>query len=48
MENEKDKPTMTICSFCGKNKNAVKLLVTATNVAICNECVDFCTDHYRT
>jgi len=43
MENEKDKPTMTICSFCGKNKNAVKLLVTATNVAICNECVDFCT-----
>lgn len=43
METDKEKAAVTTCSFCGKNKNAVKLLVTATTVAICNECVDFCT-----
>ena len=42
MENEKK--LLTTCSFCGKNKNAVKLLVTATSVAICDECVVFCTE----
>jgi len=40
---ETEKNLLNACSFCGKNKNNVKLLVTATNVAICNECVDFCT-----
>jgi len=43
METEKEKAAVTTCSFCGKNKNAVKLLVTATSVAICNECIEFCT-----
>ena len=43
METEKEKAAVTTCSFCGKNKNAVKLLVTATSVAICNECKEFCT-----
>jgi len=43
METEKEKPAVNTCSFCGKNKNSVKLLVTATSVAICNECVEFCT-----
>jgi ATP-dependent Clp protease ATP-binding subunit ClpX len=43
MDTEKDKAAATTCSFCGKNKNSVKLLVTATTVAICNECIEFCT-----
>lgn len=43
METEKEKAAVSTCSFCGKNKNAVKLLVTATSVAICNECIEFCT-----
>jgi ATP-dependent Clp protease ATP-binding subunit ClpX len=43
METEKEKSGINTCSFCGKNKNLVKLLVTATSVAICNECVEFCT-----
>ena len=43
MDTEKEKAAATTCSFCGKNKNSVKLLVTATTVAICNECIEFCT-----
>ena len=29
-------------SFCHKHKNAVAKLIVGADVAICNECVDFC------
>jgi ATP-dependent Clp protease ATP-binding subunit ClpX len=41
---ETDKKALSSCSFCGKNKNTVKLLVTSSDVAICNECVVFCNE----
>ncbi len=31
------------CSFCEKHKDAVKKLIVGEDVAICNECVDLCT-----
>ena len=37
-ENEKS----TVCSFCGKNKAAVKRLVVGHSASICNECIDLC------
>ncbi len=30
------------CSFCAKHKDKVGKLIVSQNVAICNECVDFC------
>lgn len=30
------------CSFCGKPRTQVKLLVASVYVAICNECVNVC------
>lgn len=30
------------CSFCNKHKNQVNKIIVSYNVAICNECVDFC------
>ena len=30
------------CSFCGKNENEVKHLVTREDRRICNECLDLC------
>lgn len=30
------------CSFCSKHKDQVVKLIVSHNVAICNECVDFC------
>ena len=30
------------CSFCGKHRTQVKLLLTGAYVAICNECVNVC------
>ena len=32
------------CSFCAKHKDLVKKLIIGHNVAICNECVDLCSD----
>jgi ATP-dependent Clp protease ATP-binding subunit ClpX len=31
-----------VCSFCGKKKEEVKKLIVSDDVAICNECVEFC------
>jgi len=33
-----------LCSFCGKEKDAVKKLIVSDQVAICNECVTLCQD----
>lgn len=30
------------CTFCGKPRTQVKLLLTGAHVAICNECVNVC------
>jgi ATP-dependent Clp protease ATP-binding subunit ClpX len=35
------------CSFCGKNPDEVKKLITGPSVHICNECVDMCNDILR-
>jgi ATP-dependent Clp protease ATP-binding subunit ClpX len=32
------------CSFCGKAKNAVKKLIVGDGVAICDNCIDLCSD----
>ena len=32
------------CSFCGNHKDKVTKLIVSEDVAICNECVDFCQD----
>jgi len=32
------------CSFCGKHKNAVKKLIVGDSSAICNDCIELCTD----
>jgi ATP-dependent Clp protease ATP-binding subunit ClpX len=32
------------CSFCGKNKNAVKKLIVGDSSAICNDCIELCTE----
>lgn len=36
------------CSFCGKDKSAVKKLVAGPTAFICNDCVDICIDIIRT
>ena len=34
-----------ICSFCSKSrKNVAKMIVGATKVAICNECIKLCVE----
>ncbi len=35
------------CSFCGKNKNQVKKLISGGDVFICNECIDTCNEVLR-
>ena len=30
------------CSFCGKDRSQVEVLIAGPGVAICNECVDLC------
>jgi ClpX C4-type zinc finger len=30
------------CSFCGKDRRQVEVLIAGPGVAICNECVDLC------
>ena len=37
-----DTNTINHCSFCAKHKDQVVKLIVGRNVAICNECVDFC------
>ena len=32
------------CSFCGKPKTAVKKLIVGDNSAICNDCIELCTE----
>ncbi len=32
------------CSFCGKSEDQVKKLVTGSNVAICDECIELCVE----
>ena len=39
-----DTNTVNHCSFCAKHKDQVVKLIVGHNVAICNECVDFCQD----
>jgi ATP-dependent Clp protease ATP-binding subunit ClpX len=34
--------TLSHCSFCAKHKDQVKKLIVGHEVAICNDCVDFC------
>ena len=33
---------MKVCSFCGKNKEMVKRIITSEDADICNECVVVC------
>jgi ATP-dependent Clp protease ATP-binding subunit ClpX len=35
---------LVYCSFCGKNQNEVKIIVSGPAVYICNECVSVCVD----
>lgn len=37
-----DNSVLDSCSFCGKKKSEVQKLIVSDQVAICNECVDFC------
>lgn len=37
-----DTNTIEHCSFCDKHKDQVTKLIVGNNVAICNECVEFC------
>jgi hypothetical protein len=37
------KPLLT-CSFCGKNQEEVRKLVSGPRVYICDECIDLCND----
>lgn len=39
-----DTNTIEHCSFCDKHKDQVTKLIVGNNVAICNECVEFCQD----
>lgn len=39
-----DTTTVDTCSFCAKHKDQVVKLIVGHNVAICNQCVDFCQD----
>lgn len=34
---------LTHCSFCGNHKDVVKKLIVGEDVAICNDCIDLCT-----
>jgi len=34
--------TLSHCSFCNKHKDQVGKLIVSQDVAICNECIDFC------
>ena len=37
-------PKRNCCSFCGKDKDSVKILIDGPLVKICNECVRLCND----
>ena len=32
------------CDFCGKSRDEVKKMIVGNEVAICNECVDLCSN----
>lgn len=32
------------CSFCGKNNNQVRKIITGEGVCICDECIFLCVD----
>jgi ATP-dependent Clp protease ATP-binding subunit ClpX len=36
--------TLLHCSFCGKHKNVVKKLIVGDSSAICNDCIELCTE----
>ena len=36
------------CSFCGKHKNLVTKLIVGESSAICNDCIELCTDLLKT
>lgn len=44
MSNIKDDKKNYLCQFCGKDRKDVKKLIVGTDAAICNECVDLCTN----
>jgi len=37
-------PSIDLCSFCGKHKDHVQKLIVSEQVAICNQCVELCSD----
>jgi len=41
---KKEKTELDYCSFCGKNKLEVKVLVAGPSVFICDDCVDVCNE----
>lgn len=42
---ESDKSNTSLrCSFCGKHKEEVQILINAPNASICNECIDLCNE----
>ena len=45
MSNKKKGPVSKLtCSFCQKNENQVKRLVSGEGVYICNECIELCNE----
>lgn len=40
--NGKDELQGILCSFCGRNEDAVEKLISGPNVYICNKCVELC------
>ena len=41
---EKTNKNILYCSFCGKSQQAVRKLIAAPTVFICDECVELCMD----
>ncbi|MCB1711956.1 MAG: ATP-dependent Clp protease ATP-binding subunit ClpX [Candidatus Riesia sp.] len=44
MNNTNSKKNLFICSFCDKNQYEVKKLIAGSDVLICDECVELCSD----
>lgn len=41
---QQQKKKSVSCSFCGKEKSQVRMLVSSDNALICNECVGSCSE----
>ena len=44
MSNNKNNNSNHCCDFCGKSKEDVEKLIVGEHAAICNDCIDLCTD----